>query len=189
MRLFTAITFHEDIKSDIYKTIGRLKALSKGGSFTTKDNLHLTMNFIGETNRLQDVLQVMDQISENIKPHCFTLTVNGLGKFNRREGDIYWLGVEENQILWRLQRELVKGLKDVGFFDLDDRVYKPHLTLGRRVKLKDGFQPKEFEMGIEPLQIEVTKISLMKSERLEGKLVYTELYHIPLNDCETLKLP
>jgi len=56
------------------------------------------------------------------------------------------------------------------------------LTLGRRIKLKDKFDVVEFEAGIIPMQMEVAKISLMKSERVQGKLVYAEIYHVKLDN-------
>ena len=182
MRLFTAITFHEDIKDELYQTVERLKNIARGGSFTVKDNLHLTLNFIGETKRLEEVKQAMEQAVSKARAGKFTLSVRRFGKFKRNEGDIYWLGIEEDRTLWRLQKELVKELKEAGFFDLDDREYKPHLTLGRRVKVKESFEVKEFEAGIMPIQMAVTKISLMNSERIDGKLVYTEIYHVQLEN-------
>jgi len=86
---------------------------------------------------------------------------------------------EEN--LWRIQRELVRELKEEGFYDIDDREYKPHLTLGRQVRVKPGFDSKEFEAALQPITLEVTGLSLMKSERVEGKLTYTEIYRIQLD--------
>ncbi|MDF2487174.1 MAG: hypothetical protein K0R46_3342, partial [Herbinix sp.] len=52
MRLFIAIILEEEIKDSLVQTVGRLKGLAKGGTFTDKENLHITVNFIGETKRL-----------------------------------------------------------------------------------------------------------------------------------------
>jgi 2'-5' RNA ligase len=180
MRLFTAILFDEEIKDSLYETVEKLHIKSKGGSFTTKDNLHLTVNFIGETKRLEEVKLAMSQAVSKTKAGSFSLSIRGFGKFKRNEGDIYWIGVERENTLWRLQKELTKELKEAGFFDIDDREYKPHLTLGRRVRVPSDFSEKDFEADLTPMKMEVKKISLMKSERVEGKLVYTEIYHVAL---------
>lgn len=182
MRLFTAILFHEQIVNSLYESTLSLKNLSKGGTFTEKENFHLTVNFIGETKRLEEVKQAMDQAVEETRMREFLLELKGYGKFKRREGDIYWIGVERNDALWRMQKQLVKNLKEQGFFDIDDKDYTPHITLGRRIQLKDANQLIEFEKRIQPMQMVVSKLSLMKSERINGKLVYTEIYHVNFKD-------
>lgn len=182
MRLFTAILFDKDTESHLYEMVEGLRAKSLAGTFTDRRNLHLTVNFIGETNREKDIRQAMDHAVSRLKTSSFTLSIRGLGRFQRKEGDIWWVGVERNEALGRLQKELVRELKEAGFFDMDDREYKPHLTLGRRVKLKEDFNPHLFEGEMKPMEMQVGRISLMKSERLKGKLVYTEIYHVGLDD-------
>lgn len=177
MRLFIAILFDEDIMDALYHSVLRLKSNSRGGSFTLRENLHLTLNFIGETKRVEDVKRAMEVVVERVKAGKFEISILGSGKFKRNEGDIYWVGIEKDNTLWRLQKELVKELKAAGFYDVDDREFKPHLTLGRRVIVDESFQMTEFEEGTTPLHQEVGRISLMKSERVQGKLIYTEIYH------------
>jgi RNA 2',3'-cyclic 3'-phosphodiesterase len=181
MRLFIAVLFHERIETALFDTVIKLRNTSLSGTFTRKENLHLTVNFIGETKRIDEVKTAMEQAVHHTDSKRFVLSIQGFGKFKRREGDIYWVGVEREETLWRLQRELVKELKEAGFYDIDDMNYTPHLTLGRRVKVNEKFQMHEFEAGITPLTMEVARLSLMKSERIDGKLVYTEIYHVNLD--------
>ena len=178
MRLFTAILFNEEIEESLYESALRLKGCSKSGTFTAKENFHLTVNFIGETKRIDEVKQAMNHTVERAGTHKFSLELKGQGRFKRREGDIYWIGVERNETLWRMQKQLVKDLKEAGFFDLDDMEYTPHITLGRRIQLKDADHDMEFGRGIQPQQMVASKLSLMKSERINGKLIYTEIFHV-----------
>jgi 2'-5' RNA ligase len=178
MRLFTAILFNEEIVDSLNKSALRLKSYSKGGTFTAKENFHLTINFIGETKRLDEVKLAMKQAVEKAGMHEFSLKLKGQGRFKRREGDIYWIGVERNEALWKMQKQLVKHLKEIGYFDIDDMEYTPHITLGRRIQLKETSQVMDFEKSIQPLEMMVNKLSLMKSERINGKLVYTEIYQV-----------
>ncbi|MDF2907862.1 MAG: hypothetical protein K0R34_3183, partial [Herbinix sp.] len=166
MRLFIAILFDQEITNSIYDTVTRLKMASKGGTFTEKENLHLTVNFIGETKRIEEVKEAMSKALDQVKAESFTLSIRGFGRFRRDGGDIYWIGITKEDMLWRIQKELVKELKGAGFFDVDDREYKPHLTLGRRIHVDKSFDSSTFEAGIEPLQMKVGRISLMKSERI-----------------------
>lgn len=179
MRLFTAITLNDDMKDQLFQQITELRNSTSGGTYTLKDNLHLTLNFIGETNRIEPVKQAMDRAVEKAKTESFVLSFHGCGRFKRREGDIYWVGVEQNNHLSKLQEELVKELKEAGFFDIDDRDYKPHLTLARKISA-NGEVLKRIEQDIRSMNMPVTKISLMKSERIQGKLTYTEIYQVEL---------
>jgi 2'-5' RNA ligase len=179
MRLFTAITFNEEIKSSLCGTINVLKSISAKGTFTERDNLHLTLNFIGETSRLEEVQAAMKHAVKINHTNSFTVNLDGFGRFKRREGDIYWVGVQEEKSLWSLQKELVKRLMEEDF-TLEERDFKPHLTLGRRVITSDKFDLAFMETSIPTMSMEVNKISLMNSERIHGKLVYTEIFHIAL---------
>lgn len=179
MRLFTAVLFGNGMKDSLYGITERLRGLTDRGSFTDRDNLHLTLNFIGETDRREQVEQAMRKAVANTGTNEFTLTVSGFGRFKRREGDILWVGVEECESLWNLQKELVTRLKEEGF-PVDDLSFTPHLTLARRAILVRDFDEKAFCAGVSPMSMEVKEVSLMKSERIRGKLVYTRIYGVAL---------
>jgi 2'-5' RNA ligase len=179
MRLFIAIDFTNEKKDCLYQTIQDLKKNAMKGTFTHKENLHLTLAFIGETKELDNVKQAMNRAVSKMNIKAFEFFIKGLGQFKSREGDIYWVGVEHNPILSDLSRALVKELKYYEF-KIDDREFKPHLTLGRGVVVPAGFNKKEFGKTIPTMIMKATRISLMKSERIEGKLVYTEVYSCEL---------
>lgn len=166
MRLFIAVNFSKEIKKDLLKNIDELKSCSIKGNFTREGNLHLTLVFIGETHNLDIVKNAVD----NIEFNKFKLKISGFGKFSRSGGDIYWVGISKNSELMNIYVQLVNNLKNTGF-KIDERQYTPHITLGREVILDKTpeFSAKEPEMTVD-------KISLMKSERVNGKLTYTEIY-------------
>jgi len=169
-----AINFNEEIKASLNEIINRLKEQAIQGNFTLVENLHLTLVFLGEVvpAKVNNIKQLMDKV--NIAP--FVLTIRDhLGHFKRDGGDIYWLGIDRNNRLFALQKQLSQELMLAGF-SIDKREYRPHLTLGRRIILNQQFNQAEFSKLIKPMQIEISKISLMKSERLKGKLTYTEIY-------------
>jgi len=173
MRIFIAINFEQEISDALEKLIQKLKEQSVQGNFTRKENLHIALVFIGETSRIEPVKEVMDSIK--IPSETFKINVRGLGKFSRAGGDIYWLGVEKNNELDTIYDELTTKLRTKGF-EIENRPFKPHLTLGRKIVLPKDFDYQAFEKDISPLSIKVTKISLMKSERISEKLTYTEIY-------------
>lgn len=171
MRLFIAINFDAKTKAGIGKAIEGLKPYAIKGRFTHMDNLHLTLVFIGETSKVSAVKEAMDEL----RAPPFTLIIQGLGRFCRPGGDICWLGVSENEVLAHIYAQLSESLSQKGFV-LERRPYKPHLTLGRELVLKEEFNPREFQKTIEPMPLEVAKVSLMQSERIAGRLKYTEIY-------------
>ena len=166
MRLFIAIGFSAGIKAALLGAIDELRAVSSGGNFTREENLHLTLAFIGESSDVLTIRRVMERsVGEK-----FSLAVGGSGHF----GDLYWVGVEKNPALWSLADRLCKGLRAAGFA-IELRPFKPHVTLVRQ--LKSAAAP---QFSVPRTEMEVAKISLMKSERIAGKLVYTEIYACPL---------
>ena len=180
MRLFTAIVFDQETKEKIYKIEERLRSQSKKGSFTIKDNLHLTLNFIGETDKAKLVEKAMKEAVEAADISAFNLTFSGFGRFKRREGDICWVGVERNETLIRLQKELAERLINASFA-LDGQDYTPHLTLARKARFGNKFSEREFAAAVPGIKQHVGRISLMKSERINGKLTYMEIFYVKLN--------
>jgi 2'-5' RNA ligase len=61
-------------------------------------------------------------------------------------------------------------------FNIEIREFKPHLTLGREIVVDDGFDREMFLKNIPKIDVKINKISLMKSEKINGKLTYTEIY-------------
>lgn len=172
MRLFFAVLPSESVKQEFMRTIEQLKQCSKCGNFTKVENLHLTLVFLGQVSNPKTAIQAMKQV----KNPAFFLEFNGIGKFKRDRGDIWWAGVKENPALHALHQNLAMQLRGKGF-SLENRPYKPHLTLGREIlPERDKWEIPAFP----PVCMRVTELHLMKSERIAGKLVYTSIAVQPL---------
>ena len=143
------------------------------GNFTHRENLHLTLAFIGEVGS-DKVGQIKSQIN-GIKAEPFQLILKGLGKFKRNGGDIYWVGVEKNEILISINKYLVEELRNTGY-QIEIREFSPHLTIGREVVLNDSVDTNKISEITLNKKMTVSRISLMKSERINGKIIYTEVY-------------
>lgn len=173
MRLFIAVNFSDDMKSSVMETAARLRKRAIKGSFTSRDNLHITVVFIGEIepDRVQTIKDIMDSVSAR----AFNVTIGKLGAFKNRDGDLYWLGIGNAEKLADISGYLSRRLRKAGF-DIEVRPFKPHLTIGRRVLLEKGFDWETFNFGVQEISCPVGRISLMLSERPNGKLTYTEIY-------------
>ena len=169
MRLFIAINFPPEIKANIAKIRNCLKENSLRGNFTFDENLHLTLVFLGECDSKE--LKTIIEILNNTNFQIFTLMFDKVGYFKRDSGNTWWIGLKENKILSDLQEDLTKRLIKSGF-NLEDRKYTPHITIGREVKMTSGFTKPEAP----PTSFSVENIDLMKSEHINGKLTYTKVY-------------
>ena len=167
MRLFIAINFSNETRSRLLALRDELRGKSERGSFTAPENLHLTLAFLGECDNKQTA--AVKSVLSAVNFESFDITIDCIGRFKRDGCDIWWAGVRENRAIADLQCNLTSGLCTHGFV-LDNRKYSPHITLGREV-VTDA---KPWQ--IEPFGEMVGSIELMKSERINGKLIYTEIY-------------
>lgn len=116
----------------------------------------------------------IEKAMEKVSIEPFTLSLSGLGNFRRRGRDLYWIGVDKCTELTSLYKQLSKELTAFGF-EIETREYKPHLTIGREIVMERNFDKEVFSEGLLPISMEVSKISLMKSERINGILKYVEV--------------
>jgi 2'-5' RNA ligase len=172
MRLFYAVNFSNTVKKRLLDIQNALKAQASKGNFTLEDNLHLTLAFIGEVP--QDRSGPLLQIAHAFVVTPFELRLSGLGRFRRDGGDILWVGIEENKNLISIYNKLSGQIIDAGF-DIEKRKFTPHLTLAREARLRPEFELTAYSERVEPIVTEIKKISLMKSERINGRLTYTEI--------------
>lgn len=173
MRLFIAINFSEEEKASIDSISKILEENASQGRLVGKEHMHLTLEFLGDTpkEKLKSIKKAMDRVDSR----AFTMELSQLGYFKRRDGNIYWLGIRDNPLLMDLQGELHNLLAQEGF-QLQNRPYKPHITLGRRVRLKGDFKPEILTRQIGKVRIQANSIDLVKSEFRDGRLVYTIVY-------------
>jgi 2'-5' RNA ligase len=167
VRLFIAINFNHETLTALTDLRDELRRKSKRGNFTLSDNIHLTLAFLGECQQMQ--VEAVKSAMKTMQFDPFRLSIERIGRFKRDDGDLWWAGVQESKPLLDIQRSLSNALADEGF-KLEKRKYSPHITLGRKVIINDN--PWE----INPFGETVSKIDLMKSERINGKLTYTCIF-------------
>lgn len=175
MRLFIAILLDEAVKDGIVSLSEQLRARSLRGNFTRRENLHLTLAFLGETPGVR--LPALKAAMEAAAGEPFVLRFHEPGFFRRREGDLYWLGIRENPALAALESRLRRALSQGGF-PTEDKPFRPHLTLGRTVILAEGcaLPSASGEIPDQP----VSGFCLMQSQRIAGRLTYTRLFETKL---------
>ena len=169
MRLFIAINFNDKTKNELISIQNELRQSIYNGRFTTPENLHLTLVFLGECDDKQTDL--LKSIINDIKFIPIIAKMDRVGRFKREDGDLWWVGVQDNTHLSELYNDLTDKLKYSGF-KIDKRMFKPHITIGRKIKTD-----KEPWL-ITPFSEDITSIELMKSEQINGVLKYTVIHSL-----------
>jgi 2'-5' RNA ligase len=160
MRLFIGIP----IPSEAIRPYAEaLERCAPNGKFTARDNHHLTIAFLGETDerKLAGLTEIIQETeSAPIPLHFFRY-----GHFS----DIWFLDPRQEKLLTTLYEDVTKRLREAGF-SYDQKPFHPHLTLARKVVLS-GTE------SLPPVSLSLTaeEITLYHSHRVDGLLRYTPL--------------
>jgi len=168
VRLFCSIGFDADAIAGLLQAQQLLRTCGGCGNFTVPENLHLTLAFLGETPeaRIPDIERAMAAAAGT----PFALTFDRLGAFRQQDEALWYISPQPSPPLAALQRRLSRQLAAAGFV-LEQRTFKPHLTLARRVR-PAALQPP----APVPVTAQVTGMELMLSHRPDGKLTYTPIF-------------
>ena len=163
MRLFVAVKLSPEAKLLIKDTQTIFRKLGVSGNYTSEENMHLTLAFIGEYD---DPDKVMEALKEVIfEP--FDIKLGKTGRF----GDLWWMGVYQSDELGLLAEKVRKALGDRGI-PCDPKQFKAHITFLRRAVYK-GTEPGR--IPAEPVKMTVESFSLFRSERGRYRMIYTEI--------------
>ncbi|MEZ5921840.1 MAG: RNA 2',3'-cyclic phosphodiesterase [Parvularculaceae bacterium] len=121
-RLFVALALPDDVIDALVELQNGLR----GARWLAPDNFHLTLAFIGETDR-HGFNEVASALSSIAAPG-FDLRLKGCGFFGDRKPRALWAGVEANAALMHLQSKVCVALRRAGFAD-EKRKFSPHVTL------------------------------------------------------------
>lgn len=189
-RLFIAILFDEETLDVLEDAVSSLRELSSAGRFVKRENLHLTLAFLGqvERNRIDALKQVLaEAVASATSRHACDatrkpitqLTLTGVGRFKQHKVSTYWVGIEAVPWLVELHDKLVASLFETGF-SVDRKPFKPHITVGRDIVLKEdsdnGSSFNRLQVDSLPYAKRVNSIHLMESSMQEGQLSYTSLF-------------
>lgn len=122
MRLFVAL----DLPEIVADALTQLQSGLRGARWVPDGNFHLTLAFIGETDRhgLNEIVSALGSISAP----SFDLRLRGCDFFGDRKPRALFVGAEPNVALMHLQSKVDVALKRAGF-PIEKRKFKPHVTL------------------------------------------------------------
>ncbi|MGN0708735.1 MAG: RNA 2',3'-cyclic phosphodiesterase [Anaerovoracaceae bacterium] len=161
IRLFIAIRFSEKTINDLKDVMDDMRRLGVTGNFTSPGNIHLTLAFIGETD-LED--QIEDALSSVPVPDI-RVSFDRIGHF----GNLLWIGISRDPALDSYVKAVREALDDRAV-PFDHKAFKPHITLVRKARFPGDLKP-HIPSGSKPART----VSLMRSDRVNGKIKYTSV--------------
>lgn len=172
MRLFIAIDSSEGVKEYLSSLQSRLNNELAKTKFVGKDQMHLTLKFLGEVEESR-LKEVKDKLNK-IKFRHFSTKLKDLGVFpSLSHINVVWVGLEDNGIT-RLQQDIDNSL--LALFEKDER-FHPHITLGRIkfIKDKEKFVELIKKIKVEEKKFDISEFKLIKSTLTEQGPVYEVL--------------
>lgn len=178
MRTFIAFEFSESDKKFILNVQNNVKTKSLKGRFKSRDNFHLTLKFLGETD-LETVEKIYDEMQLKLQNmSVVNAELNGIGKFgNGRTIRTIYIDVSDNGDIKRYA-EIIDDIANKYKF-MKNKNFTPHITIAQDVNLKCEFN-EILKQSSFKYNVCFDKIYIIKSEQICGKRIYTPLKFIKL---------
>jgi len=142
-RLFFAL-WPDDATRDALRDWQRI-CVPKGARKTHREDLHLTLHFLGQVPA-EKVVE-LKVLGASQAPETFQLTLGHLGHFSRP--GVLWAGPENvPEGLKDLHEDLGEGLRELDL-SVESRPYRPHVTLARKMrKLPQDIELKKINWNV-----------------------------------------
>jgi 2'-5' RNA ligase len=175
MRCFLAIELSDEAKNELVKIQEELKpfVLAK---FVEKENLHLSLKFLGELDKEQ-----INKVKDSLRKIKFGKLQGSLGKIgffpNNKSINVIWVSLEPREKIRELNVMINDSLNN------KDENFVSHLTLTRVKKVKDklGFLKKVENIKIKPISFSVNSFVLKKSTLTEKGPIYEDIERFELS--------
>ncbi len=169
MRMFIAVPLPPDVVRAVAHARAALEGYGAAGRFVPRENYHVTLHFLGETDQLMEAAGAVGEACKDIHP--FVLRLGGYGSFKSEKSHTGFVSVScDSDELDKLYESLEAALWERGFVKNRGRL-TPHITLGRRIEGDEGFV-------LPPRNVAFTAnmVTLYESRSENGVMRYTSLH-------------
>ncbi len=187
-RVFIAINLPEEIKKELFQQQKEWKNLPI--RWTPKENLHITLVFIGYINnqQLKEISFLTNKAVNSYSSFVVRFKKICLAPPNRSPRMV-WLEIERSLEMLHLKQSLeelfLKNSQKTGFFEKERRLFSPHITLGRirifewnQLKKKPQIEKKFFS------EFRVNSVEIMESLLSREGAKYSLLESIQLSNIK-----
>jgi 2'-5' RNA ligase len=178
-RIFIAISFPESVKD---KLLGFEKEYKIPAKWVSRDNLHITLNFLGnlDDDQLLETIETVKQVSLSHGPLIINLKKICYGPPRKIPPRMIWVEMDKSEELSKLQIDLENNLFNLPSYKYklkeENNSFHPHITLARIKSFGFGALEERPEINEElNLSFEAKSIEVMESELKRGGPEYTIL--------------
>jgi len=185
MRLFYAIELSSSMQEALHRAQKALSHLPGNISWTKKENIHLTIKFLGDTEdkKIPALKRALDTIAK--QSQTFSISLDQLSAFpNTQKPRIIWCGVKnEGDIIPVIAKQLDKRLTRLGYKKAE-RPFRAHVTIGR---VRHPIKRSNYKQALSDFSLDtklaytVNKLSLIKSKLTSAGSVYSPVHRAFLN--------
>lgn len=192
MRAFIAIELSNEIRGSLAQIESHLKYSGADVKWVEKDNIHLTLKFLGEITeeKSEKIKYILDEIAKQTKPFELSLKISkeGPGPFlgafpNLDHPRVIWVGLDKGAAESRLVAEKVDdALLKIGF-QKESRPFAAHLTIGRvrSPKNKEALKEKLSNLQFKAYSLQlIDAITLFQSSLTPKGPIYTKIHESKL---------
>ena len=180
-RLFIAVDISNEAREHAASYIAALRETAADAriSWTKRENLHLTLKFLGDVDeaKIAGLVVALDKALTGM-PTC-DLEVVGTGVFpSARKPKVLWLGVNDiGGNLLRVAGAVDDGLSVVGF-PIEEREFSPHLTIGRVRDPRNArdIARKHLQSKFDAVRFKVTEVVLYESTLSPSGSIYNPIF-------------
>jgi RNA 2',3'-cyclic 3'-phosphodiesterase len=177
VRLFVALSPPVAVLDEIGAAVARVRELAPRLRWTSTAQWHLTLAFLGEVepDTLPELTGRLARAAQRHEP--MALAVIGAGRF---DGRVLWLGVEGGRVpLAALAGSVAVAARRSGIA-IEDRRYRPHLTLARSSTPADLRPLVDALRGFASAEWSPTELELIRSRLGQGPPTYERIDRWPL---------
>jgi RNA 2',3'-cyclic 3'-phosphodiesterase len=131
-RTFVAVEIDPAIRARAVELIGVLRAAEADVKWVEAENLHVTLQFLGEVtdDQIAAVCKAVEQGAAETR--AFDLEIGGAGAFpNSNRPRTLWIGAKAGaEQMAELHENVALALSELGYQD-EERRFQTHLTIGR----------------------------------------------------------
>lgn len=184
IRTFIAIKISRELEAAFETLMRSMKKNPGPVRWVNPQSIHLTLKFLGEITlaQVEEVCKGVEKAAAGIPP--FSLKSGSKGAFpSPKRPRVFWIGLAEigDQHLFDLQKNIEEEMALCGF-PKEERVFKPHLTVGR-VKDSRGVETISnifMEYQFPEIEFAAGEVLVMKSELTPQGARYSVQKSFPL---------
>lgn len=160
---FLAISLPVEVRQTLSNHANVLKEKLPYKQWTHPEDYHITLAFLGSAG-FQKINDLKQSVMKKVFGHpTFSMELSGLGTFGQKERPrVIWAGIAADDHLFHLQKQIHCAVYSEGF-KLEERPYRPHITLAKKWIGTDHLDRRILETGIERLSWKINEVILYRT--------------------------